>query len=156
MRLTYLERQSMEQLEKKTYSQDCSPEDSELLKKMVFMHHEKIIYWNEAPVMSLWQIKKYEEKAHELIKEHDLKEFSILVDLRDTSPPNSELREALRNFFIPLKEIGLIKVCAFTEKNFFINAAAKFVLGGSGLTFKVFTKQEDAEKELLGDFIERS
>ena len=134
-------------LEERAYDETCTPEEREILLNYVRPYRDNIILWKEAPVMSIWQVEQFGGKLNELVASMD--KFSLLIDLTNSKPPNSKLREALRNVFAPLSESGKFeKAAAFTEKNFLINVAAKFVLGGSGLKFSVHTKKEDAEKSL--------
>ena len=135
-------------IERKEYGPDSSPQDIEVLKSQVYLHSDHVVYWKEAPVMSCWQVEVYSTKVDELIA--DLDSFSILIDLTDTKPPNARIRESLRNMFIPLQKRGLKKAVAFTGKNFLINVAAKFVLGGSGLNFSVYTTKAQAEAQIGG------
>lgn len=132
-------------IEKREYGPDSSEDETKLIKDCIYMLNENTIYWKEVPVMSVWQVEKFGEKIDELIK--NLDDFYILIDLTESKPPNAPVREALRKVFSPLKD-RVISASAFTEKNFFINVAAKFVLGGSGLTFSVHKKKEDALEAL--------
>jgi hypothetical protein len=133
-------------LEKRQYGPDSSPEEREAIRAMVYMHRSDVLYWKEVPVMSVWQVEQFKEKIDELTEELD--EFSILIDLTNSKPPDARTRAALRNVFTPLGLHGMKRAAAFTGKNFFINVAAKFVLGGSGLKFSVHSTQEAAEKAL--------
>ena len=135
-------------LEKKVYDKDSTPEELEAIRASVYMHSEKVVYWKEAPVMSVWQVEQFGIKLLELTK--DLEHFNMIIDLRQAKPPNSWLREALRNVYMPLAEKGILEVVSvFTGKNFMINVAVKLVLGTLGFkSFSVHSKQEDAEKAL--------
>lgn len=137
-----------QKVERREYGKESSMHEKKLIQDQVYMLNDMVIYWKEVPVMSVWQVQQFGQKIDKLLKENNLKKFSILIDLTDSSPPNSKIRIELRNVFIPLKERGIAKAVAFTEKNFLINAAAKFVLGGSGLDFTVYKHKEDALKEI--------
>ena len=117
------------------------------IKDCVFMAAPQVMYWKEVPVMSCWQVEQFGEKIDELLREN-ISEFCLLIDLTDAKPPNAPIREALRKVFSPLPNRGLQRAAAFTEKNFFINVAAKLVLGGSGLDFSVHSKEADARSKL--------
>ncbi|MCJ8273217.1 MAG: hypothetical protein MJK04_27925 [Psychrosphaera sp.] len=136
-------------IEKKEYGPDSSEAEIETIKNCVYLHQSDVIYWKEVPVMSCWQVEQFGEKIDELLQ--NLDSFSLLIDLTDSKPPNAKIRESLRSVFAPLKHRGLKKAAAFTDKNFLINVAAKFVLGGSGLDFSVHTKRSDAEAALADD-----
>jgi len=130
-------------LEKREYGPDSTAEEREVIRAMIFMHKPDVLYWKEVPVMSIWQVEQFGKRIDELTK--NLDHFSILIDLTESKPPNAPIRAALRKVFSPLKKRGVDRAAAFTGKNFLINVAAKFVLGGSGLNFSVHTKKEDAE-----------
>ena len=130
-------------LERKEYGPDSTDAEIAALRTWVYLHDDNVIYWKEVPVMSCFQVEVFGKKVDELIA--DLDHFSILIDLTDSTPPNARIRESLRKVFVPLNQRGLVKAAAFTGKNFLINVAAKFVLGGSGLDFSVHSTQSEAQ-----------
>jgi len=74
--------------------------------------------------------------------------YDLLIDLTEAQPPNAEIRSRLKRLFGA--QSNLRTAAVFTGKNFMLNVAAKFVLGGSvGLkNFSVHTTLEQALEEL--------
>jgi hypothetical protein len=138
-------------IEEKEYGPDSSEQEITALRSRVYLYRPNVIYWQEIPIMSCWQVELLGHKLTELIQ--DLDNFSLLVDLTNSKPPNAQVRQSLRKVFGPLKNQeqenqGLIKISVFTGRNFLINVAAKFVMGGLGLPFSVHSTQCEAELAL--------
>lgn len=135
-----------QEVEARAYGADSTEDEIRAIKSRVYLVEGNVIYWQEVPVMSCWQVERFGEKIEQLLGE--LEQFHLLIDLRVSRPPSAPIREALRKVFSPLPERGLLRAAAFTEKNFFINVAAKLVLGGAGLAFSVHSNKSDAELAL--------
>ncbi|PHR53869.1 MAG: hypothetical protein COA44_14955 [Arcobacter sp.] len=137
----------MIELEARSYGENSTEEEIEAIRARVYMYSDNIVYWKEVPVMSVWQVQQYQSKMKSLT--NNLKHYALLIDLTESKPPNAEIRASLRDVYGPFAEEGLDEAAVFTGKNFLINVAAKFVLGGVGLKkFTVHSKQEDALKAL--------
>lgn len=113
-------------IEAKAYGPDSTPEEIKLLQDRVYAYSDNILYWKEAPVVSKFQIEVQFEKLAQLSA--GLDEFSLILDLAEAaSPPDAKLRKQLSTEFMAY-DSRVLKVAVFTEKNFLLNIAAKFVL----------------------------
>lgn len=135
------------ELEHRPYGPESSPDEQALISNRVFMYRPDVICWHEVPIMSVWQVGQMGARFEELNSRLD--RFDLLINLSVAKPPNARVRVALRSVFSRATGDGL-KLCAvFTDKNYFINVAAKFVLGGAGLkAVSVHSAQVDAEAAL--------
>ena len=134
-------------LERREYGPDSSPDEQELIQNRVFMYRPAVICWHEVPIMSVWQVEQMGVRFEQLTSSLD--RFHLLINLSVAKPPNARVRVALRTVFSPAPAAGLDLCAVFTDKNYFINVAAKFVLGGAGLkTVSVHSAQADAEAAL--------
>ena len=135
------------ELERRPYGPDSSPDDQELISSRVYMYRPDIICWNEVPIMSVWQVGQMGARFEELASRLD--RFHLLINMSVAKPPNARVRVSLRRVFSRATGAGLDLCAVFTDKNYFINVAAKFVLGGAGLkTVSVHSARLDAEAAL--------
>ncbi len=135
------------EIEARPYGPDSTPEEREALLRRVWLYRPDIVYWHELPVMSEWQVELFGRRMEELTESVD--DYGVLVDLRHAKPPNAAIRRRLRDVYTRAMKSGLSRAAVFTEANFFINVAAKFVMGGAGLrVFSVHKHREDAEAAL--------
>ncbi|MEM6989906.1 MAG: hypothetical protein AAF721_05400 [Myxococcota bacterium] len=132
-------------LEKREYGPDGSEADHEALRSQLYWHSPGIVMYREAPVITMHQLAVYHERLGELAAE--VEEFQMLVDIRIASMPTAEQRAKLREMYG--NQSNLTDAAAITGRNFVINIAAKFVLGGSGLkSFSVHRTLEQALEAL--------
>ena len=118
-------------LEHREYGPDSSPEERALIRDRVSLYRPHVIYWHEVPVMSVWQVQEMGEQFSTLAARLD--RYHLLINLTEARPPNARIRAALRQVFAPTSASGLDRCAVFTDRNYFISVAAKFVLGGAGL-----------------------
>lgn len=131
-------------LEVKKYGADATPEERAALDAQVYVFAPGIIKFTEAPMLSPTQYEVYEAKLKRLAEEYE--EFRLLIDLTFVVVrPNAADRAWLKKLFLPLT--SKISACAvYTGKNFLLNMAAKFVLGG--LNFKELSVNKTREQAL--------
>jgi hypothetical protein len=132
--------------QKRPYGPESTPEEIQAIKDSVRLCEPGIVSWRELPVQSIYHLNLMEEKLIELTR--DLPRFDLLIDLVEADAPGPEIRERLKSLFSGQSKLG--KTAVFTGKNFMLNVAAKFVLGGSvGLrNFSVHRTLEEALEEL--------
>jgi hypothetical protein len=132
--------------ENRAYGPESTPEEVQAIKECITVHEPGILLWRELPVHSLFSLDVVEERLQLLIR--DLDRYDLLVDLVRAAPPSPAVRERLKRIFKSQAKLG--RVAVFTERNFMLNVAAKFVLGGSvGLRkFSVHRTAEEALEEL--------
>jgi hypothetical protein len=132
--------------ERRPYGPDSTPEEIQAIKDCIFVYQPGIIYWRELPVQSLFQYDLLDERLKE--ETTNLTSFDLLVDLVRAARPSPAIRERLRQLFKSKEKLR--RVAVFTGRNFMLNVAAKFVLGGSvGLrNFSVSRTLEEALEEL--------
>jgi hypothetical protein len=113
------------EIEKKAYGSDATPEEIQLLRARVYKYDEHTIYWKEVPIMSKFQVEVYFDKMAELSS--GLDSLYLIIDLVEAAPPDAKIRKQLSQGFNTF-DSSLRKIAVFTEKNFLLNIAAKFVL----------------------------
>jgi hypothetical protein len=137
----------MKEIEAKAYGPDCTPEEIGLLKGLITIFDSHTLLFKEAPIVSEFQIEIcFNHMAHLIEKNPDLK--YLLIDLSASQRPGPKERQCLKVFW---KKIApdLDHISLFTEKNFLLNTAAKFVLNGLALrSFSIHKKKEEAIREL--------
>lgn len=132
------------QLEARAYGSESSERDIEKLRAQVYEYAPGVVMYREAPVLSLFQIEVYQQKFYELADSFET--FDLVIDLTHTTGrPDAAMRARLKEIFLRPKNMNRIVV--FTGRNFLLNMAAKFVLGGLGLKSLtvVRTKEEALE-----------
>ncbi len=135
---------SIPSLEKKAYGPDISPQEEELLNEQVFIYEDNIIYYREAPIITTYQLNVYKKKIDELAKK--IESFYVIVDLTHAAPPGPNERYFLKDFFSTYK--GLKHLSVFTNKNFILGIAAKFVIRSFGKEFSVHKTFNQALKKI--------
>ncbi len=131
---------------KRPYGAESTPEEIQAMRDRICVHGPGILYWRELPVQSLFHLDILEQRLNEL--SHDLSAYDLIVDLVEASPPGPQIRERLKQIFAAQHKLR--RTAVVTGKNFMLNVAAKFVLGGSvGLkNFSIHTTLEQALEEL--------
>jgi hypothetical protein len=133
------------QIEARAYGPDSSPEEAEAIRSRISLLRDDIILYREMPVQSPFHLDLFEEELVRVSKE--LPAIALLIDLTEAKPPNAPTRERLREIFCRL--VNLRAAAVFTERNFVLNIAAKFVLSGLGLrSYTIHTTREEALKAL--------
>jgi hypothetical protein len=132
--------------EQRPYGPDSTSQEVQAIQDCIQLSEPGIVSWRELPIQSLFHLDLFEKRLKELTR--DLDSFDLLVDLVQAAPPPPEIRARLQHLFKAQEKIRRIAV--FTGKNFMLNVAAKFVLGGSvGLrNFSVHKSREQALEEL--------
>ena len=110
-------------MEKRKYNEDSTPEEIELMRARVYMLENSVIYMDEAPVVSPFQIEVMYRKVNELVKPNQ--ENYFLINLVDTKPPKPADRAKLREL-MKISAPDIIHTAVYTEKNKIINLVAKF------------------------------
>lgn len=128
------------ELEKRAYGPDSTPAEVAAIEARISLLEPGLVSYREAPVMSIFQFAIFERRLREV---GDRGGYRLLVDLTGSDPPNAELRARLRTFFL---SEPITRAAIFTERNFFINVAAKFVVAGAG--FKTWTIHKHREEAL--------
>jgi hypothetical protein len=138
----------MNQLEKKIYTETSSPEEIALLKCQIQMLDNNIIYYDEAPILSTFQLDVYWGEIKRLIEQSN-EPCYLLINLVNSEPPGAAERARLKHHAIPLKgKINYVSI--YTERNKLINYVAKFVLGGVGfLESSIHSTKDQAIKAIL-------
>lgn len=135
-------------IEKKYYGPESTREECEALKERVYFYKDNIIMFKEVPVQSNFQLDIFWEKINEITKGKD--KFYLIIDLTEASPPSAKIRKYLKKKFSDSIN-KLPHVSVFTESNFMLNVAAKFVLSGIGFSsYSVHKTLEEALKEIHG------
>ena len=131
-------------LEVKKYDGNATAEERAALEAQVYVYAPGIIKFTEAPMLSPTQYEVYEGKLRKLAEDYE--EFKLLIDLTFVVVrPNAADRAWLKKLFVPLT--SKISGCAvYTGRNFLLNMAAKFVLGG--LNFKELSVHKTREQAL--------
>jgi hypothetical protein len=128
-------------LEARAYGPDSTPEEVAAIGECIYMHAPDIMMYREVPVQSLFQLDIFDQRMTELAK--DLASFALIIDLTIAHPPSAEVRQRLKRLFGSFKNMR--RVTVFTGRNFMLNVAAKFVLGGLGLkALSIHKTLEDA------------
>jgi hypothetical protein len=132
--------------DRRPYGPESTPQEVQAIKECIFLCDPEIIYWRELPVQSAFQLDLFEQRLNELSKHGS--GYDLVIDLVEAGPPEPEIRERLKQLFAGQKKLR--RVAVFTGKNFMLNVAAKFVLGGSiGLeNFSVHQTFEQALREV--------
>lgn len=81
------------------------------------------------------------ERVRELAADWDF--FVVLADLRSAKRPNPDVRRALTHEIDAVRD-RLLMLVAFTETNMPLRAAARFVLGRSGVPVQVVASEGEA------------
>jgi hypothetical protein len=130
-------------LEARAYGPDSSADEIRAIEERISVYEPGVLMYAEAPVQSEFQLDIFERRMNEL---GDRGGYRLLIDLTEAKPPGATVRARLQKLFAsqPLQAVAI-----FTGRNFMLNIAAKFVLGGIGLKkFTVHTTQDDALKAL--------
>ncbi len=133
------------EIELREYTSDSTAEEIEMLRNRV-NYLDGIIFFDETPVVSIFQTDLMWDRVEELIEED--KDNYLLVNLVNSKPPNAPQRARIRE---RLKSIRTnIKYAAFyTQKNILINLTAKFILGNTKfLNTSIFKTREQALKAI--------
>lgn len=99
------------------------------------------MFWYETTYQNKLIIDILYEEVRKLTEHLD--KFVYIIDLTRAKRPNSEARDNLKRMF----EINNLRFTSiYTESNFFLNVAAKFVLSSvvDKSKFDVFKKREQA------------
>jgi hypothetical protein len=133
------------QIEARAYGPDSTSEQIEAIRSRICVLRDDIVLYREMPVQSPFHLDLFQEELGRLSK--TLPAIALLIDLTEAKPPNARTRERLREIFRGLT--NLRKVAVFTERNFVLNIAAKFVLNGLGLrSYTIHTTRDEALKAL--------
>lgn len=136
------------QLEDRGYGPTLTPAERELLSSQIYIYAPGIIRMTEAPILSPIQLDVYEEKLHGLAA--DLDKFQMLIDLsKVVNRPQAADRARLKEIFSPISS-KVTMAAVFTGKNFILNMAAKFILGGLGFQSLTVHKHKAEALEALG------
>lgn len=125
--------------EPRPYGPESTPEELKAIEDRIYLYETGIVMYKELPVQSMFQLDIFERRMTEL---GDRNGYSLLIDLTEAKPPNATIRARLQRLYgsQPLRKVGV-----FTGRNFMLNIAAKFVLGGIGLkAFSVHTTLDQA------------
>ncbi|MCP5468083.1 MAG: hypothetical protein H7A32_02305 [Deltaproteobacteria bacterium] len=130
-------------LDHKEYNEDMSEAEKARLSSQVFLYEDNILYYREAPIMTVPQLQVYQEKIRELTK--DMDSFYMLIDLTKSAPPSPEARYYLTEAFSKYK--GLRHLAIFHNKNILLGVSAKFVVPTFGKNFTVHRSFAQALKK---------
>lgn len=131
----------MSELESRPYGPEISETERQALRDQVTLLDNDIIFWREAPMPTTHQLDIYAGKLYELSAELD--KYYLLVDLSRAARPTPEILEHVRN--IMSKRDKLAHAAIFTEKNFMLNIAAKFLMARMGFTsYSIHTTRDEA------------
>lgn len=108
----------------------------------IFDLEKKIIYFKEIETQSPASVYDNFAKIAKLSRDFD--GVYLLIDLSIAKRPNYASRKALNTSFLSLRK-EIIHVAFYTEGNFLINAAIKFVMYNMGLaSYSVKTTKAEA------------
>ena len=132
-------------IEARAYGLESTPEEVKALKDRVYFLSQGVIMYHEVPILSPFQLDRFEEKLNELAATVDA--YTLVIDLTEAEPPSAPIRARLKKLF--LAQPKMKQTVVYTGKNFMLNVAAKFVLGGIGLrAFSVHKTREQALEAL--------
>jgi hypothetical protein len=132
------------ELEARPYGPDSTPEEIKAIEACIAVLGNGIVTYKEVPIPSTFQLDIFERQMTAL---GDPKGYRLLIDLTNAQPPSAPIRERLKRLF---QSQPLTRVSVFTGKNFMLNIAAKFVLGGVlGLKNVTIHKTRDEALEAL-------
>ena len=127
------------------YGFDSTSDQVEAIRSRICFLRDDIVLYREMLVQSLFHLDLFQEELIRVSK--TLPAIALLIDLIEAKPPNVCTRERLREIFCGLTNLRAAAV--FTERNFVLNIAAKFVLNGLGLrSYTIHTTREEALKAL--------
>jgi hypothetical protein len=111
-------------LAERPYGPESTPEEIKAIEACIYVLADGVLMYKEVPIPSIFQLDIFERRMTEL---GDRSGYRLIIDLTEAQPPSAAIRERLKRLFggQPLR-----RVAVFTGKNFMLNIAAKFVLGG--------------------------
>jgi hypothetical protein len=128
-------------IEKHYYGHDSTEEEIEAIRGRVYLYKDDIIMYKEIPAPSIFSLDLFFDNIKEITG--TFSSFYMIIDLTEAERPRADIRNHLKKRFPELKNLEHASV--FTEKNFMLNIAAKFVMTGIGLkSFSVHKTLEEA------------
>ncbi|MBF0562990.1 MAG: PAS domain S-box protein, partial [Alphaproteobacteria bacterium] len=139
-------KQAPVEIEPRPYGPESSPEECRALRDCIYLFDDAVVMWKEVPIQTPFQIGLFGEEL--LAVTSGMDSFSLLIDLTEAKKPNAEVREALRRLFAA--QTRIVYVAVFTGKNWLLNHAARFILGGSlgRRKFSVHKTRDEAVKAI--------
>jgi hypothetical protein len=129
------------QIATRPYGPSSTPEEIAALKERVYVLSPGVIMYREVPIQTVFQLDRFEEKLNELAAA--VEGYALVIDLTEAEVPGAAIRARLKKLFGGQPKLG--RTVVYTGKNFMLNVAAKFVLGGAGLrSFSVHKTREQA------------
>jgi len=119
----------MLQLEKRAYGPESSQEEIEMLRSRVNLFDTNVICYQEAFVLSTFQIEIMTQKVQELIVKGQ--EYFMIMNLSQSQRPNTAQRQKIRECFSKFTD-AIVYTSIYTQSNVINNIAAKFILGSIG------------------------
>jgi hypothetical protein len=134
-------------LEQRQYGEDSTPDEIAAIRERVSVYRPPDLFmYAEMPAPSPFACRIFKEQFDLLGA--DLPHFDLILDLTMAKAPDAAVRVALKKLFGSLK---LRRVAVFTERNFMLNVAARFVLGSVGLRdFTMHKTLDEALKAIAG------
>jgi hypothetical protein len=106
------------------YTEDnATPEDIQAIRATLYMFEPNIVYWYEMPRQREFTVNILRQRLTELVSK--LNHYVMIIDLTRAHKPSAETRVHLKSMF---QDTNLRYSVVFTEKNFLLNMAARFVL----------------------------
>ncbi len=127
-------------IEKRAYHEDSTPEEIALLMERVFMYEEKIIFYNEIPIVCPFSINLFFQKAEDLSGNFD--GCGLIIDVSNTVHPDASTRKVINHRFTMICD-KVSHVAFITGKNFLLNTTIRFVLFGTDLKSYSVNKNVD-------------
>lgn len=122
-------------------SSSLSDEERAQLRSRVSAESDGVVLMREVAVATPQTIHVMWQRVRELAADWD--SFVVLADLRAASRPGSAVRHALSQEIFTVRD-KLLMLVAFTDGNMALRAAARFVLGRSGVPAHVVSTESEA------------
>ncbi|MBT3585832.1 MAG: hypothetical protein HN509_13080 [Halobacteriovoraceae bacterium] len=117
-------------IEKKIYTEDSTPEEIKLLRERVTKLKSGILYYQEAPTISLFQLDIMWGKVQELSL--DLPKFDFIIDLTGIERPNAEIRDHIKKKLLAYKS-RFDQIYIVYGKDRLLLFTVKFIMHYTGL-----------------------
>jgi hypothetical protein len=133
-------------LEQRQYGEDSTPDEIAAIRERLSVYRPPDLFmYLEMPAPSPFACRIFKEQFDQLTA--DLPHYDVILDLTVAKAPDAATRVALKKLFGSLDKMR--RVTVFTERNFMLNVAARFVLGSTGLRdFTVHKTLDEALKAI--------
>ncbi|MBI3071261.1 MAG: hypothetical protein HYY84_03955 [Deltaproteobacteria bacterium] len=129
------------EIEARAYGPDSTDEERETLRARITLFEPDVVLYREAPIQTPFQLDVMWGRMAELTAA--LPNYYALIDLTHASRPPADVRFHLRVLMTTHRRPAYTAL--FTEANFVLNVAARFVMASAGMKdFSVHRHRDDA------------